>query len=354
MRLLGRYIGRVVGTSTLTVMGVLIAVFSFFHFIDELDDIGQGRYGVAQAVQFVLLTTPRLTYELFPIGALIGTLAGLGSLVSNSEMTVIRTAGVSVPRIILAAMKAALVIMVMAVIVGELIMPPSEQLAQFRRSLAISDHIALRTRNGFWARDGHSYVNIRKLLPGDRVEDIYIYEFDTANRLKTSTYAKGAHYAGGRWLLEDIDQTTFQPEKLTQRHITRARWESLLDPHLVNIVVIKPNSLSIWDLYEYIGFLKSNGQNSQQYEQALWLKLVYPLATGVMVFLAIPIVLRTPRPVAVGHRVVLGSCIGLAFHIVNKAAGNLGVVFNLYPALSVAFPTLLTFAVGLVLMRRVA
>jgi lipopolysaccharide export system permease protein len=229
-----------------------------------------------------------------------------------------------------------------------------DQLAQHRRSVATTDQIALKTRNGFWARDGRNYVNIRKILPGDRVEEIYIYEFDKGNRLKASTYAKHAGYIEGQWLLEDLNQIIFKPNKISQQHIERARWGSLLNPKLIHLVVIKPNNLSIRDLYRYIHFLKINNQNRLQYEQALWFKITYPLATGVMVFLAIPIVLGTLNKATVGQRVVLGSCIGLVFHIFNKAAGQLGVVLDLNPALSVTFPTVLALLIALVLMRKVA
>ncbi len=354
MKILDRYIGRMVSSAVFTVMGVLVTVFSFFKFIDELDELGQGRYEFIQAAEFVGLSIPRLTYELFPVGALIGSLVGFGTLVSNSELVVIRGAGVSLGRIVIAVLKVGLLIMAVAVIIGEWIAPPMDQLAQHRRSVATTDQIALKTRNGFWARDGRNYVNIRKILPGDRVEEIYIYEFDKGNRLKASTYAKHAGYIEGQWLLEDLEQIIFKPNKISQQHIERARWGSLLNPKLIHLVVIKPNNLSIRDLYRYIHFLKINNQNRLQYEQALWFKITYPLATGVMVFLAIPIVLGTLNKATVGQRVVLGSCLGLVFHIFNKAAGQLGVVLDLNPALSVTFPTVLALLIALVLMRKVA
>ena len=354
MSILDRYIGWTVNRSILTVMGILVAVFSFFQFIDELDSIGQGRYGLVQAAQFVGLSVPRLTYDLFPVGALIGSLIGFGALVSNSEIVVIRCTGVSRWRIVAAVLKAGVVIMVTAIIIGEWVAPPTDQLAQHQRSVAIIDQIALKTRHGFWARDGQTYVNIRKVLPGNLVEEIHIYEFDKENRLRVSTFAKRAGYKEGQWLLEDLEQTRIEPDRISKQYMEHARWESLLNPKLVNLIAIKPNNLSIQDLYKYIRFLKTNNQNSLQYEQALWFKITYPVATGVMVFLAIPIVLGKLNTAGVSQRIVLGSCIGLVFHIINKVASELGVVLDLNPALSVIFPTLLTLMIALLLMRRIA
>ncbi len=353
MKILDRYIGRTVVGAILTVAAVLVLVFSFFNLIDELDDVGQGSYGVAQALLFVALSMPRLVYELLPMAALIGALAALSGMVGNGELTVIRAAGVPLWRVVMAVMKSGMLVLAFAVLVGELVAPVSEQHAANMRSVAITAQIALKTANGYWARDGSNYVNIRRILPGDQVEDIFIYEFDQRNRLAVGTRAARAYYADGRWILEDITQTRFEGERVTRRVIRTAAWESLLRPELINIVVLKPQSLSMIDLVGYIRWLRGNGQDAQRYQQALWVKMVYPLATAVMVFLAVPMVLGSQRGSNLGQRILAGVFVGLAFHIVNQGAGHLGVVLELNPAVAVTMPTLVTFGIAMLLMRRV-
>ncbi len=354
MRIISYYIARSILSSTAIVIVILIALFAFILFIDELKQIGQGSYGVTQAFQYVLLDIPRLLYEFFPIASLLGSLVALGNLVNSNEMTIIQAAGVSLEKIIAAVLKAALLIMCCAIFIGEVLVPPSEEMAQNLKSFAIADKAALKTRNGFWARDGRNYVNIRKLLPGERAEEVYIYEFDDNNRLRVSTFARRARYTKGQWLLEDIEQTVFQSNGVNVRRIPKETWGSFLNPKLINMVVVKPDSLSIYDLYQYIHFSKSNGQNSLLYEQALWRKLIYPFAAVVLIFLSIPIVLNTRHRIAIGQRVILGAFIGLAFHILNNLSNNLGIVFSLNPLISIALPTFLTLLTGLLLMRKVS
>ena len=354
MRILDKYLGRTVATATATVILFLVAAFTFFAFLDELNDTGRGGYTLLAALQFVVLRIPALTYQMFPVAALIGALLGLGTLVANSEMVAVRAAGVSLARTIRSVMKAGVVLMVAAVLIGELLAPRSEQAARNLRSLALTDQITLKTRNGFWARDGNSFINIRTVLPGDRVENIFIYEFDKDSKLRVSTHAKAAQYTDNQWLLTDIEQTTFADDGIRVQRIARAAWESLLRPELIGLVVINPNHLSMWDLVSYIRYLHQNSQSAQRYEQALWSKIVYPLATGAMVFLAVPLVFASAKVTSVGGRIVIGSLVGIAFHILNQAAGHLGVVFNLSPVLSVLTPTLLVFVAGLFLLRRVA
>jgi lipopolysaccharide export system permease protein len=352
MKTFDRYIGVTVISATATVLVVLLALFTFFNLIDELDKVGRGSYGVVQVIVFVLLSVPGLAYELFPMAALIGSLLGLGTLMRNSEITVIRCSGVRKIRLMMSVMKAGVVFVLIAVFIGEFIAPPAERFAREYRSMAINDRIALKTRNGFWARDGNSYINIRQILPGDQLENIYIYEFDADNRLRISTHAKRAKYDDTQWVLEGISQTILEDRKITKRVVDMATWNSLLKPDLITMIAIKPDSLSIWNLVKYIGFLSNNGQNSLRYEHALWVKLTYPLATAVMVFLAIPMVLGSGRATNVGQSILLGGLAGLGFHLLNQAAGHLGIVFELPPILSAAGPVMIMLILGLGLLKR--
>jgi lipopolysaccharide export system permease protein len=98
MRLLSSYLMRAILTNTLMVMLVLLALAGLFEFIGQLEDT-QGNYGVPQALLFAALRMPQLSFEMLPIAVLIGSLLGLGNLAKNSELVVMRTAGLSVARL---------------------------------------------------------------------------------------------------------------------------------------------------------------------------------------------------------------------------------------------------------------
>ena len=64
---------------------VLLAIFTFFAFIEELEDLGRGTYDLGAIALVVLLGLPGLAYSLFPMAALIGALLGLGNLLNIKE-----------------------------------------------------------------------------------------------------------------------------------------------------------------------------------------------------------------------------------------------------------------------------
>lgn len=352
MKIVDRYIARNVVGATLTVLLVLLGVFTFFAFIEELEDIGRGHYDVGLAALVVALGIPRLVYELFPIAALIGALLGLGTLTERNEIAVVRCAGVSKLRVIASVMRAGVLFLIAAMLVGELVYPPAEHHAEALRRAAIETAPVTDDDAGFWARDGNRYVNIREVLPGKRFRGVKIFEFDAARQLLAATAAASAEYADGEWLLHDVGETRFDAggPRATQRELVV--WDSTLDPDLIGMTALKPDTLPALDLVRYIDFLERNGQSSQSWKQALWSKLAYPLATAVMVFLATPLVLRSSRSATMGRRILVGAVIGLAFHVVNQAAGHLGMVFGVPAAVSALAPTVVLFCCGAWLSHR--
>lgn len=352
MKILDRYIGTAVVTGTMLVMLVLLALFFFIDFVNNLNDVGKGNYNVLRAVQYVTLTQPRRVYEIFPLAALLGSMLGLGWLAAGSELTVMRAAGVSLTRLMLSIMKVGAMMMLAVMLIGELVAPKSEQYAQSLRSMALTSQIALDTRYGFWTRDERTFINIRTLLPGGLFSDIYIYEFDDKHQLRVATHAAKARREGEQWLLEDIVQSEVKLSGVVTRQLARAQWNSLLSADLVSVVLVKPERLSSWDLYKYLGYLRDNRQSTQRYEIALWNKVVAPFTTGVMVFLATPFVFGSPRSVGMGQRVLVGSLIGVGFHLFNQIFSHVGLVYNLSPLFCALFPSALFFLLALVLLSR--
>ncbi|MES9961106.1 MAG: LPS export ABC transporter permease LptG [Sedimenticola sp.] len=353
MKVLDRYIGRTVIISTTITLFVLLILVGFLTLMDELGDVGTGRYTTADAFYYVLLVMPRRAYEVFPMAVLLGSLIGLGSLASHSELVAIRAAGVSLARIIFSVMKAGVAFMLVVIIVGEVIAPNTEQYAEQMRAEKTSDQITLKTKYGFWARDRDSFVNIRKILPGSQLQDIYIYEYTPERRLNVATYAEFAQYKDDHWLLRDIKQSRFSEDGVETQILKQATWESMLNPNLLNVVVVRPTMLPVWGLYQYIGFMHDNNQEATTYEVAFWSKIVTPLMALVMVFLSVPFVFGVMRSVSVGARIFLGSLLGLSFFLLSKVFNHMAVVYELNPLFAASLPALLFLAIGVWFVRKI-
>ena len=353
MKLLDRYIGVTVAGSTLIVLFVLLALFSFGAFVAELDAVGKGDYTLVTAAQYVLLTLPRLAYELFPVVALLGSVIGLGMLASNNELLVMRTAGVSVGRITYSVMKVGLLWMVVAVILGEFVAPVTDRYAKTMHSAALSERFAMTSQNGLWARDGQTFIHIRDVLADGLVGGVTVYEFDDRQRLQDVTQASTGQFAKGRWLLKQVARSRIDPAGVETQHLKQMEWQSLLTPDMIEVVEVKPDSLSLKGLLDYIAYLRDNGLSAEHYQLAFWNKLVLPVTTAVMVFLSIPFIFGPLRSVGIGQRIFVGTLVGIGFYLLGQLFGYAGLLYKLPSVVSAALPTALFFMLAVLLVRRV-
>lgn len=354
MTILDRHIGRAILVSTLLVFGVLISLFTLLTFVEAVGDMGRGRFGLAEALTYVALSLPRDAYELFPMTALLGATLGLSTLAVGSELIVMRAAGVSLLRISGSVMKVGVLLIVIAVVVGEIIAPITEDLAQRGRASALQRSVAQRSESGLWLRDGRVFVHVGEVLPDLSLLYVTLYQFDDQARLRSHTYAHSARFQPPYWQLSDVRQSVIEDDRVQSRKLASEQLSSVLTPEILAVFAVKPEGLSAWHLYRYIQHLELNKQDTSRYRLALWHKIMLPLATGVMVFLAIPFVFGQLRSGGLGSRLLVGIVLGLAFYLVNRAFGYFGLLYGLPPALGALLPPALFFALALVMLRRVA
>jgi lipopolysaccharide export system permease protein len=353
MKRLDRYIGVTVAGSTLVVMLVLLVLFSFGAFVADLDAVGKGDYTLTVAAEYVLLTLPRMAYELFPVIALLGSVIGLGVLASNNELLVMRAAGISVARISLSVMKVGLLWTIVAVILGEFVAPYTDRYAQTMHNTAMVDRFAMTSQNGLWARDGSDFIHIRDVLDDGLVGGVTIYHFNDKQRLLEVTRARTGRFAAGKWLLHQVERSHVDPRRVETEHIKQQEWRSLLTPDMINVVVVKPDSLSFKGLLDYISYLRDNGLDAERYQLAFWKKIVLPFTTAVMVFLSIPFVFGPLRSVGIGQRIFVGTLVGIGFYLLGQLFGFAGLLYRLPTPLSAALPTALFFILAVLLVRKV-
>ncbi|WP_166359236.1 LPS export ABC transporter permease LptG [Pseudomonas akapageensis] len=346
-----RYIGSSVLVAILGVLGVILGLASLFAFIDEMSDVSD-TYTLWDAGSYVLMTVPRRLYDMLPMAALIGCLIGLGSLASHSELTIMRSAGVSVGRIVWAVMKPMLLLMLAGVLIGEYVAPQTENQAQAARSLAQGGGEAQTSKRGVWHRQGDEYVHINSVQPNGLLYGVTRYRFDGERHMLTSSFTRTAQYETDHWNMTDVTTTHFRGDSTEVIKMPEERWDVALTPELLSTVVVAPESLSISGLWTYINYLSDQDLNNDRYWLAFWTKVLQPLVTVALVLMAISFIFGPLRSVTLGQRVFTGVLVGFVFRIVQDLLGPSSQVFGFSPLLAVAVPAGVCALIGVWLLRR--
>jgi lipopolysaccharide export system permease protein len=351
MKTLERYLARQIYGAVAFVLVGFLSLFAFFDLLNELRDLGKGNYGLREIFSHVLLSVPTNAYELFPIVVLIGTLFVLAQLAGNSEYTVMRGSGLSPGRAGLALGKIGLVFFAATFLIGEWVAPHAEEAAQKVRMRAMSKLIADSVSSGLWLKDERSFINVREARQADSLDGVRIYEFDSAYRLKLVTTAQHAEYRGdGRWKLAGVAQTRFAGNGPSTARHAELEWRSAVNPDLLDALIVKPERMSAWALHRYTEHLAGNRQKTERYEIAMWKKLFYPLATLVMMALALPFAYMQARAGMVGVKVFLGIMLGIFFHLLNSLFSHVGLLQNWPPIAAASVPSVLFFIMAVMLM----
>lgn len=349
-RTIERYLGRQIYGAVGFVLTGFLALFAFFDLINELGDLGVGDYHLREVLTFVLLSVPAHAYELFPVVVLIATLYVLAHLASNSEYTVMRAAGLSPLQAGRMLLRIGLVFVVSTFVVGEWVSPVTEQAAQTLKLRAKSSLIGRQMKSGLWFKDERSFINVREARQDSVLLGVAIYEFDKAYKLRQVSAADRAEYRGGGvWHLQGVARTEFTEDGPRVQTMAEADWRSGLNPDLLNVLIVSPERMSAWRLYKYTQHLAGNKQKTERYEIAMWKKLFYPLATLVMMALALPFAYMHARAGLVGVKVFLGIMLGIFFHMLNSLFSHIGLLQAWPPMASAVVPSA-GFLLGAIVM----
>ncbi len=352
MKILDWYIARVLLGSSALCLLVLTGLSSIIKWVDQLRLVGRGSYSMFDAAMYVVYLIPRDIELFFPMAVLLGALIGMGMLASNSELVVMQASGMSRFQIALSAMKTAVPLMLMIMVLGEWGAPAAEMKAKELRATKVSGGNLIKAHRGVWARDGNMFINIGRIESVDHLADVTLYGFDDNLHLQYVIHAKDAYYDNNAWNLQQTQRSAIEQDQVVIEQQPTQRWESTLTPDKLSVVSIKPDALSIQGLVDYIDYLASNNQDSSRYQLAFWHKLIQPLTVAVMMLVALSFVFGPLRSQTMGARIVLGVISGFAFYICNEIFGPLTLVYELPAFFGAIMPSVLFTGAALYYIRK--
>lgn len=357
MTRLDYYLGSTVGITIVMAALGLVGILGIFTFLEQIEDM-RHNYTAAKVALYVLQSVPRMFYETIPYAALIGCLAGLGSLANNSELLVMRAAGVSTWSIATSAMKPALLLVVLGLYVGEYILPDMERSARTNRERAMSEDDAYLPERGVWYREGNVFMRFEQ-IQGSVIEGVTHYYYNDDMMLTRTLFATRAVFHpvsdnNRYWVMEGVKLTDFDGARATsETSLPSLRWDSGLEPDLLSAEqLVQPDKMSIGELNNKISYMQAQGLNSSKFELGYWRKVLQPLGTLSLVFVAISFIFGPLREATMGMRVVTGLVIGIVFKFVQDLLAPASIVFGFSPVIAILLPIVLCLIAGYFLLRR--
>lgn len=347
MRKLDLYLGRSVLVSTLGAWAVLVGFDLILALVNELDELGQGGYTLSHAVLYTAWTVPRRVYELFPTGALIGSVLGLGALAARSELTALRAVGLSRLRIGLGALSTLSVLTMVMVVNAETLAPVGEQNAQAVAAAAKTGDVVVARVSGLWAREGNVFLNARDGVARERdgqpyteLQGVRLFEFDGEGRLLSLAEARTAEHDGSGWVLHDVRRARFGERGVASETLAEERWETGLDQQALAAATKRPRYLSGAELRRNIEYLERNGLDAKAFENAYWARWFYPVNVAVLCLAALPFAFGSLRSGGFGKRLFIAIVIGIGYLLAQRLVVSLSDVYAFDARIAYLLPPL--------------
>ena len=119
----------------LVVISMLTTLDVIFSMLDQMADTDIFQYSKRC---YLCVTNHSTVYEMLPFAALGGALIGLGIISSNNELVVMRSAGISVYRIVFSVLKPTFLIMLLSLFLGDLFL---RLLSSMRKVIKLSKKV---------------------------------------------------------------------------------------------------------------------------------------------------------------------------------------------------------------------
>ncbi|PYN52272.1 MAG: LPS export ABC transporter permease LptG [Candidatus Rokuibacteriota bacterium] len=298
--IIDRYLVRQYVTFMGIGLAVAAALFVVIDLVKTLDKYLRVKPPLMYILEHFAYRLPAALHDGLPVVMLVATIFLFLTLSRYHELTALKAAGVSLYRLSAPILGLALVVAIGSGLFQELALPRLNERGDEVDRVKIRGQAPrhLQSRHRLWVRGGDSrFYRVELLHPG--TEDMYgvtLLELDREFRLVERLDARWAHWTTQGWELSEGAYRRISADGKVQT--VPFGWTALdLKEEMEDIMRIQKSvsTMSFWELRDYIGQLKAAGFEVRKDLVELYSKLSFPLVNVVMVLVAIPFALQSPR-----------------------------------------------------------
>jgi len=320
--------------SFLIVLAVFAGLIGLLNMVDQVREFAGLNVTFGEMLQLTVLATPKTLYTLLPLIVVFSTLSMFLRLARTSELVVIRAAGRSALRALVAPCIMAIVIGVFAVsVINPIVAATAKQYETRSNALRGDAETFLSvTGEGVWLRQGNSegQTVIRANstnLDGTRLSGVSFVSLAPDGTPQQRIEARSATLEPGGWQLEDVKLWPLIPRQNPELNASFADalfLPSDLTPDRIRNSFGTPQAIPIWALPGFIDRLKSAGFSARRHAVWFHMEMALPVFLVAMVLIGAGFTMRHTRVARTGPLVLTAIMMAFALYFVRNFAQILG------------------------------
>lgn len=328
MSILDRYIGQTWLRLLMLCLSGFIGIYLVIDLIENIPRFLRAGGAADDIILYFVWKIPEMIGRTAMFSILMATLLTLGVLSRDSEITAMRSCGVSLLRLSLPMLALGLAASILLLINGEFVLPYSYARTEHYHRVKINKSVERATfkRNNIWFRSASVILQARLFEPTTRtLSGVVIWNLDGFMNPVSRIDAESAVYRDGSWLLRSASSRSFQS---VTGYAPQFAHTMPIDLSLkitdLQVLDVDADNMSIRSLKEYAESLKRGGFQAYRYLSLMHTKIASPFAALIMVILGIPFALRNSRSGGIAIGIGAGIGIGFAYFVVNAVLLSYG------------------------------
>ena len=274
------------------------------------------QYGASYGSLFrlFLCLMPEVINYTFPMSMLLASLLTMGQLSGNSEITAMRSGGLSFRRIAAPILAAGFIVSLFSVVWAEKVVPPSK--TEYERIVnqeikrdtkpRTQDHVLIKqVSKGQLVRLTYARTFDEK---AGMMKDITIEDWDNGNVVRIQK-TPAAKWTDGAWIMENgtVTDLTGKDGVTRTMNFDKQVLPITETPKTITLDQKDPDEMTIGELKMYIGILQRQYMPTSKYVMEMYSRFTVPLASFFFALIGVPLGMQSQRT---------GASMGLGFSVV--------------------------------------
>ncbi|VBB09285.1 permease lptg/lptf-related [Lucifera butyrica] len=361
MRILDKYILKELFGPFFWGVGAFSSIFigtgTLFRIAQYITQYGAS---VTEVLKLFIYSLPGIVVVTFPMSMLLAALLAFGRLSSTSEITAMKSGGISFYRLAAPVIAAAFLVSIFAVAFHEFLVPAANAAYNYTVYYEIQKNERPKSQEYIVIKD-ISQGDIRRLTFARRYDEttgsmygVTIQEFENDNLTRVEN-AERAVWQQDRWIMYNgvVHDLTTGGSVARTMHFDEQVMPLDKKPANISLEQKKPEEMTIKELKQQIKALRREYMNTSDYEVELQQRLSIPMASMVFALIGTPLGLsphRSSSSIGFGLSIIV-IFIYYSIMTFTTALGQGGAI----PAVWAAWiPNIIALIAGGLLVRRAA
>lgn len=356
MPILVRYISREFLKVLFLSLGAFLVIYLVVDILQGMAMLMEHKPAIGLVAKLYALKIPKIVSQVTPVAVLLSTLMTLGILSKNSEITAMKSSGVSLYLIVAPILAMAVFVSVFSFISNEYIVPHTNREVFFIEKVLIRKEAqkSFFKQNKIWYRSDNAIYNIQLFDPDtNRLKGVTLYYIGDGFRLLKRIEAKEAVWDGSAWLFSDVREDIIDNAAITTNTYKELQVRLPESPEALTAGERNSEEMGFRELRDYVGRLRSEGYDPTRFAVDMHSKLSYPFTSLIMAFLGIPFALKGGRSSGIAFGVGISVLVGFGYWLIMSLGLSLGRAEALPPLLSAWGANIVFALAGILMMMKI-